>query len=128
MGRLSRRAVIGAAGAGALAGPGAAGDPALDACRAWLAAQGRARDLELAWSRVEAAGRASPARARVVEARLSGLFGVCDGLLARLPELAAANPAGVAAKLAVLAELVAVEDHPEAHGLILSLRRDLAAL
>jgi thioredoxin-like negative regulator of GroEL len=49
-----------------------------------------------------------------------------EKLLADLPAVAANDPTGVAAKIAVAARAVDPEDHEEAHNLIAGAARDLA--
>lgn len=61
-----------------------------------------------------------------IDRMLSSLFDQRWKLLAELPEVAANDPTGVAAKIAVAARAVDPEDHEEAHNLIAGAARDLA--
>jgi hypothetical protein len=56
---------------------------------------------------------------------LSSLFEQREKLLAELPAVAANDPTGVAAKIAVAARAVDPEDHEETHHLIAGAARDL---
>ncbi|MGR4862243.1 hypothetical protein [Caulobacter sp. LARHSG274] len=61
-----------------------------------------------------------------IDRMLSNLFEQREKLLAELPKVAANDPTGVAAKIAVAARAVDPEDHEEAHHLIAGAARDLA--
>ncbi len=61
-----------------------------------------------------------------IDRMLASLFEQREKLLAELPKVAANDPTGVAAKIAVAARAVDPEDHEEAHNLIAGAARDLA--
>jgi hypothetical protein len=61
-----------------------------------------------------------------IDQMLASLFEQREKLLAELPKVAANDPTGVAAKIAVAARAVDPDDHEEAHHLIAGAARDLA--
>ena len=144
MSEPSRRGVVSGLAAAPLAG-GAAEPPAVALGRRWLAVEAERERLSRRWGEVEERlarrhgwFRLSPAeRAALpagralgrIEARLEALAGEGEALLAALlsgqRRGPAASLAAVAVRLQVAGRLVAPEDHPEAHALIVRAARDL---
>lgn len=118
--------------------------PATSLCFQWRDLDREAERLVHAWQRLEtklfqlhdwpklseAEQRALPAAAPLyaIDARLASVDAQRDLLLASIRRTAAFDLAGVEAKLEVLERIVYREDHPEAHALIRSTRRDVAKL
>lgn len=77
-----------------------------------------AEQLALPWSR----------ELRDIDGCLDLLFERREALLERMPAAAAENVPELAARLAVAARLVSVDEQPEAHGIITGVRLDLLRL
>ena len=65
---------------------------------------------------------------RDIDGCLDLLFERREALLERMPAAAAENVPELAARLAVAARLVSVDEQPEAHGIITGVRLDLLRL
>ena len=144
----SRRTVlVGCSAAPLIGGVSAAPagtDPHIDICRRWLAIDAEQRRLQLEWGTLEGWlmtkrnwYRLSPDQQAAIPegARLAEIDGQLDllevegqALLKAMRPRPAKSIEAVMANLAVAGRLIFVEDHPEAHGLIVRAVRDLAQL
>ena len=143
---LTRRSVISAATAAPVlanaGGEATAADDLIVRCASFVAIDIRVGRLVRRWGDLESEAfklpgwfdmskeeqQAHPKGAEMAEIdrMLSSLFDQRWKLLADLPTVAANDPTGVAAKIAVAARAVDPEDHEEAHNLIAGATRDLA--
>ncbi|MGR4862958.1 hypothetical protein [Caulobacter sp. LARHSG274] len=142
---LTRRSVIGAASAApvlANAGGETAADDLIVRCASFVAIDIRTGRLVRRWGDLEGEAFKLPGwfdlskeeqlalpqgrEMAEIDRMLSSLFEQREKLLAELPGVAANDPTGVAAKIAVAARAVDPEDHEEAHHLIAGAARDLA--
>jgi hypothetical protein len=143
---VSRRALIGAATAapvlGNANGMSAAADDLVVRCASFVAIDIRTGRLVRRWGDLESEAFKLPGWFKLskeeqlalpqgremaeIDRMLSSLFEQREKLLAELPAVAANDPTGVAAKIAVAARAVDPEDHEEAHNLIAGAARDLA--
>jgi hypothetical protein len=143
---VSRRTLIGAATAAPVLAkvgePAAAADDLIVQCASFVAIDIRVGRLVRRWGDVESEAFALPGwfdlskeeqlahpkgrEMAEIDRMLSSLFDQRWKLLADLPTVAATDPTGVAAKIAVAARAVDPEDHEEAHNLIAGAARDLA--
>jgi hypothetical protein len=143
--QVSRRTLIGAATAApvlASAGGAAEADDLIVRCASFVAIDIRVGRLVRRWGDLESEAFALPGwfdlskeeqlahpkgrEMADIDRMLSSLFDQRWKLLGELPEVAANDPTGVAAKIAVAARAVDPEDHEEAHNLIAGAARDLA--
>lgn len=144
--QLSRRAVLAVGSAAPFVAGGTVAadtDPSVTICHRWLAIDAKQRRLQLEWGTLEgwliikrSWYRLSPdqqaaipegARLTEIDARLDVLEVEGHALLKAMRPKPAKSIEAVVANLAVAARLIFVEDHPEAHGLITRVVRDLAA-
>ncbi|WP_156398370.1 hypothetical protein [Caulobacter sp. Root1455] len=143
---ISRRALMGAATAAPIVantdGLAAAADDLIVRCASFVAIDIRVGRLVRRWGDLESEAFALPGwfdlskeeqlahpkgrEMADIDRMLSSLFDQRWKLLADLPAVAANDPTGVAAKIAVAARAVDPEDHEEAHHLIAGAARDLA--
>jgi hypothetical protein len=142
---LTRRSVVGAATAApvlANAGREAPADDLVVRCANFVAIDIRTGRLVRRWGDLESEAYALPGwfdlskeeqlahpkgrEMAEIDRMLASLFEQREKLLAELPGVAANDPTGVAAKIAVAARAVDPEDHEEAHHLIAGAARDLA--
>jgi hypothetical protein len=143
--QVSRRGLIGAATAApvlASVGGAAGADDLLVRCASFVAIDIKTGRLVRRWGDLESEAFALPGwfdlskeeqlahpkgrEMAEIDRMLSSLFDQRWKLLADLPTVAANDPTGVAAKIAVAARAVDPEDHEEAHNLIAGAARDLA--
>jgi hypothetical protein len=142
---LTRRSVVGAATAAPILASdgGAAGaDDLVARCASFVAIDIRTGRLVRRWGDLEGEAFSLPGWFKLskeeqlalpqgqemaeIDRMLSSLFEQREKLLAELPAVAATDPTGVAAKIAVAARAVDPEDHEETHHLIAGAARDLA--
>lgn len=143
---LTRRSVIGAATAAPVlanaGGEAAAAEDLIVRCASFVAIDIRVGRLVRRWGDLESEAfeltgwfklskeeqLALPQGRKMAEIdrMLAALFEQREKLLTELPSVAANDPTGVAAKIAVAARAVDPEDHEEAHHLIAGAARDLA--
>lgn len=143
---LTRRSVMGAATAAPVLAnvgePAAAADDLVARCASFVAIDIRTSRLVRRWGDLESEAFKLPGWFKLskeeqlalpqgremadIDRMLASLFEQREKLLAELPKVAANDPTGVAAKIAVAARAVDPEDHEEAHNLIAGAARDLA--
>lgn len=143
---LTRRSVMGAATAAPilanLGEPAAAADDLVVRCASFVAIDIRVGRLVRRWGDLEGEAFKLPGWFKLskeeqqalpqgremaeIDRMLASLFEQREKLLAELPEVAATDPTGVAAKIAVAARAVDPEDYEETHHLIAGAARDLA--
>ena len=144
----SRRAVLAGAPAAPLIGGltplRATSDPQLAICQQWIAMDVEHRQLLAEWGSLEGWlikhrrwFRLSPderaavpegTRLSQIEARLDALEIDSNALLKAMRSDPGKSVEAIIANLSVAGRLIIVEDHPEAHGLIVRAVRDLAQL
>jgi hypothetical protein len=143
---ISRRTLIGAATAAPVVadtgGVTAAADDLIVRCASFVAIDIRVGRLVRRWGDLEGEAFRLPGWFKLskeeqlalpqgremaeIDQMLASLFEQREKLLAELPAVAANDPTGVAAKIAVAARAVDPEDHEETHHLIAGAARDLA--
>jgi hypothetical protein len=130
-----------ACGVAAMPPPQVVADPSVAICHRWLAIDAEQRRLQLEWGTLEGwlmtkrnwyqlspdQQVAIPEGVRLAEidARLEVLEVEGHALLKAMRPKPAKSIEAVIANLSVVARLIFVEDHPEAHGLITRAVRDL---